>query len=122
MTAKQLPLPQLDPYLREQSIVAIPHRRRIWVNRSLRMDQIEWVGFDMDYTLAIYKQHEIDRLSIEATVKKLVARGYPQALAEVDYPYDYPIRGLLIDKRYGHMLKMDRYKFVGKAYHGLKEL
>ena len=51
----------------------IPRASRVFVNRTLRMDQIDWVGFDMDYTLAIYKQDEIDRLSIDATVKKLVA-------------------------------------------------
>jgi HAD superfamily 5'-nucleotidase-like hydrolase len=122
MTAEQLPLPKFDPYLQGPSLYTLPHRRRVWVNRSLRMDQIEWVGFDMDYTLAIYKQAEIDRLSIEATVKKLIDRGYPPELAEVKYNHEFPVRGLLIDKRYGHMLKMDRYKYVGKAYHGTREL
>jgi len=43
----------------------------------LRLDQVKVVGFDMDYTLAIYRQAEMDRLSIEATVAKLVDRGYP---------------------------------------------
>src|SRR5262245_31096931 len=108
MTAEQLSLPQLDPFLQGPSVYALEHNRRVWVNRSLRMDQIEWVGFDMDYTLAIYNQAEIDRLSIEATVKKLIERGYPPELAEVRYQYDFPVRGLLIDKRFGHMLKMDR--------------
>lgn len=121
MTAEQLPLPQIDP-LQGTSVYALPHHRRVWVNRSLRMDQIEWIGFDMDYTLAIYRQPEIDRLSIAATVKKLIDRGYPPELAEVQYVYDFPVRGLLIDKRYGHLLKMDRYKYVGKGYHGMREL
>lgn len=122
MIAEQLALPKLDPYLYEPAVCTLGRQRRIWVNRSLRMEQIEWIGFDMDYTLAIYKQSEIDRLSIEATVKKLLDRGYPPELAEVQYAYDFPVRGLLIDKRYGHILKMDRYKYVGKAYHGMREL
>ena len=122
MTAEQLALPQIDPYLQGPALFKLPHHRRVWVNRSLRMDQIEWVGFDMDYTLAIYRQVEIDRLSIDATVKKLIGRGYPAELASVKYAYEFPVRGLLIDKRFGHMLKMDRYKFVGKAYHGMREL
>jgi 5'-nucleotidase len=122
MTAEQLSLPQLDPYVSDPSVYTLPRQRRIWVNRSLRMDRIEWIGFDMDYTLAIYRQSEIDRLSIEATVKKLLERGYPPALAEVQYAYDFPVRGLLIDKRHGHILKMDRYKYVGRAFHGTREL
>ena len=32
------------------------HRNRIYVNRDLRLDKIEMVGFDMDYTLALYHQ------------------------------------------------------------------
>ena len=96
--------------------------RRIYVNRDLKMSNIEWVGFDMDYTLAIYHQDEMDRLSIEATVDKLVARGYPAWLKELHYPLDFAIRGLLIDKHLGNVLKMNRFKIVRKGYHGMKEL
>ena len=32
------------------------------------------------------------------------------------------MRGLLIDKRYGHVLKMDRFKYVSRGYHGMQEL
>ncbi len=100
----------------------IPRARRVFANRSLKLSQIDWVGFDMDYTLAIYKQAEMDRISIQATVKKLVERGYPEELASLDYPVDLPIRGLLIDKKHGHILKMDRFKHIQKGYHGLRRL
>ncbi len=100
----------------------IPRSKRVFANRSLKMAGIDWVGFDMDYTLAIYNQAEMDRLSIEATVRKLVARGYPDELTTADYPIDFPIRGLLIDKKYGHVLKLDRFKHVQKGYHGLRRL
>jgi len=76
----------------------------------------------MDYTLAVYRQSEIDRLSIEATVRKLVERGYPEDLLTMDFRTDFPIRGLLIDRKLGHVLKMDRYRYVKRAYHGLREL
>lgn len=120
----QLPLPLVhaaapDAALRLSSL---SRDRRVYVNRSLRMDRVEWVGFDMDYTLAIYKQDEIDRLSIEATVKKLVERGYPPVLQEASFDTRYAIRGVLIDKKLGHILKMDRYKYVGRAWHGTREL
>src|SRR6185295_6169987 len=74
----------------------IARTRRVFVNRNLRMAGIDWVGFDMDYTMAIYNQAEMDRLSISATLKKLVARGYPEPiLSSTDYPIDFPVRGLL---------------------------
>ncbi len=101
----------------------IPRTKRVFVNRNLKMLGIDWVGFDMDYTLAIYNQAEMDRLSIEATCEKLIKRGYPEnVLGSIDYNLDFPIRGLLIDKRHGHILKMDRFKFVQRGYHGLREL
>lgn len=100
----------------------IPRQERVFCNRNLRMTGISWVGFDMDYTLAIYDQPEMDRLSIEATQKKLVLRGYPQFVTEIPVSIEFPVRGLLIDKRLGHVLKMDRYKVVWKGYHGYKKL
>ena len=86
------------------------------------MSAIAWVGFDMDYTLAIYNQKEMDELSIRATIAKLIARGYPKFVASIPQFTSFPVRGLLIDKRFGHILKMNRYKFVTKGYHGLREL
>lgn len=80
------------------------------------------VGFDMDYTLAIYNQDEMDRLSIEWTARKLVERGYPETLLTMPYRTDFPIRGLLVDRKLGNVLKMDRYRYVKKAYHGMREL
>ncbi len=118
---QQLALP-LDEFLSRSSGPGIPRARRVFCNRDLRMSQIAWCGFDMDYTLAIYDQPEMDRLSIEATIKKLIARGYPSFVAEIPPALHFPVRGLLIDKRYGHILKMDRYKHVCKGFHGFREL
>jgi len=122
---QQLDLPNVDTDAAPGAalqISSLPRARRVYVNRSLRMENVEWVGFDMDYTLAIYRQEEMDRLSMEATVKKLVDRGYPPLLLEARFDPSFPIRGLLIDKRHGHILKMDRYKYVGRAWHGMREL
>jgi 5'-nucleotidase len=86
------------------------------------MAQLSWIGFDMDYTLAIYNQAAMDDLSIVATAEKLVARGYPAFVRDIRHATDFPVRGLLIDKRYGHILKMDSHKYVAKGYHGFREL
>jgi HAD superfamily 5'-nucleotidase-like hydrolase len=94
----------------------------VYCNRNLRLDQVKAVGFDMDYTLAIYRQAEMDRLSIDATVTKLVDRGYPEEILSMKYRTDFPIRGLLIDRKLGNVLKMDRHRYVKTAYHGLRKL
>jgi len=86
------------------------------------MANIDWIGFDMDYTLAIYDQAAMDRLSIDVTAARLVKRGYPSWITTIPYDTRFPIRGLLIDKKHGHVVKMDRYKVVGKAYRGFDQL
>jgi 5'-nucleotidase len=100
----------------------IPRADRVFVNHDLRLSNIEWVGFDMDYTLAIYRQERMDALSVELTVDRLIKRGYPASLKELTYDTRFPIRGLLVDRKYGHILKMDRYKIVHRGYHGLERL
>ena len=113
-----MPLPDLA-----QIASTVPgFEERVFVNRSVRMEHIDWVGFDMDYTLAVYRQAEMDRLSIEATCAKLCQRGYPKSMLTMKYRTDFPIRGLLVDRKLGNVIKMDRFKYVKRAYHGMREL
>jgi len=117
---ERFPAPEFDTP--SGSVFPPPAGRRVYCNRNLRLDQIKAVGFDMDYTLAIYRQAEMDRLSIDATVRKLVDRGYPQELLAMKYRTDFAVRGLLIDRKLGNILKMDRYRYVKTAYHGFRRL
>ncbi len=119
---KQLVLPLPGVASLRPPAGGIARSERVFVNRNLRLSSIEWIGFDMDYTLAIYNQQEMDTLSIELTVEQMVKRGYPSYLKQLECDARFPIRGLLIDKRYGHILKMDRHKVVLKGYHGLQRL
>ncbi|MCA9707963.1 MAG: hypothetical protein KDK70_19075, partial [Myxococcales bacterium] len=99
-----------------------PPEQRIFTNRDLNLDRIPLVGFDMDYTLAIYRQEAIEALSLSCTIDKLVARGYPEALRQTDADPSFAIRGLMVDKRLGNVMKMDRHGYVGRAYHGRRPL
>jgi HAD superfamily 5'-nucleotidase-like hydrolase len=98
----------------------IPRANRIFVNRNLRLDKIEMVGFDMDYTLALYNQAKIEELSMRATLHKLVtAKGYPEAIRSLAYDPMLALRGLVVDRAHGNVFKPDRYGFPGRARHGL---
>ncbi|KAJ0255845.1 HAD-superfamily hydrolase [Hirschfeldia incana] len=98
-------------------------RNQIFCNRSLNMKNIIAVGFDMDYTLAQYKSETFESLAYEGTVRKLVyGLGYPSELLEWTFDWNYMVRGLVLDKKKGNILKMDRHKYVKVAYHGFKEL
>jgi 5'-nucleotidase len=116
----------LDPVV--QSILAgpraggrdVPPPRQMFVNRNLRMDKIEVVGFDMDYTLAIYQLLHLEELAFDMTVERMVQeRGWPDRIRQLRYDAEFVIRGLVIDKLTGNIFKMDRHNHVGRAYHGL---
>ncbi len=101
----------------------IERARQIFVNRNLRMNKIELIGFDMDYTLAIYHMRRIEQLSFEMTLKRLIAHyGYPSEISNVLYDHQFVMRGLVVDKANGNLIKMDRYGHVGRAYHGRQQL
>jgi 5'-nucleotidase len=98
--------------------VEAPWDRRIYTNRNLNLDKIFLIGFDMDYTLGIYRQDAIEELSLQTTIAKLLARGYPEQLLAAESDPRFAIRGLMVDKKFGNIIKMDRHGYVGRAYHG----
>jgi 5'-nucleotidase len=116
--------PQLGALLGETSTeIDVARKNRVFCNRNLRMDTIEMIGFDMDYTLALYHQDRLEQLSIELTLRKLVDKhGYPPDILTLSYDPRWAIRGLVVDKKYGHVFKADRHSYVGRCYHGFREL
>jgi 5'-nucleotidase len=101
----------------------IPRNQRIYVNRNLRLAQIQMVGFDMDYTLALYNQARIEELSVAATVQKLIAnKGYPAPIQSLKYDPNLGIRGLVVDQKMGNVFKPDRYGSPGRVLHGSQTL
>uniref|UniRef100_H3D3G4 5'-nucleotidase, cytosolic IIb n=1 Tax=Tetraodon nigroviridis TaxID=99883 RepID=H3D3G4_TETNG len=92
---------------------------RVFVNRSLAMEKIKCFGFDMDYTLAVYKSPEYESLGFELTVERLVSIGYPQELLGFVYDPSFPTRwGLVFDTMYGNLLKVDAYGNILVCVHG----
>jgi HAD superfamily 5'-nucleotidase-like hydrolase len=104
------------------SLSEIDPKCRIFCNRSLNMRNIKAIGFDMDYTLALYKPEEFEVLAYSETLKKLVNVGYPESILKWTFDTADMIRGLAIDKHRGNIIKLDRHRYVKVAYHGFKEL
>ena len=97
----------------------IPRENRIFVNRNLKMGSIRWIGFDMDHTLALYNRNFIEALAFDLAREALIReRGYTKALREARYDPVFGIRGLVVDKQRGNILKMDQFSYVARAYHG----
>jgi HAD superfamily 5'-nucleotidase-like hydrolase len=103
--------------------IDVARKNRVFCNRNLRMDSIEMIGFDMDYTLALYHQDKLEQLSIQLTLDKLIGKhGYPEAIRSLVYDPRWAIRGLMVDRQLGNVFKMDRHAHVGRCYHGFREL
>ncbi|MCA9713299.1 MAG: HAD-IG family 5'-nucleotidase [Myxococcales bacterium] len=102
--------------------IEAPETSKIFTNRDLAFEQIAIIGFDMDYTLAVYNQAELEALSIESTITKLIERGYPENLRRMSADPSFAVRGLMVDKKLGNIVKMDRHGYVGQAYHGRRKL
>jgi len=95
----------------------------IYVNRTLNMKQIAAIGFDMDYTLVRYNSEAFEEMTYKEIQKKLVElKGYPEAVTNLKFKMNMAIRGLVIDKPLGNVLKLSNFSKVKHAYHGLKEI
>jgi 5'-nucleotidase len=111
--------PELRRILDLPSKADIPIARQVFVNRNLHLSHVEAIGFDMDYTLAIYHLRRLELVSYQMTVERLIsAFGYPEQIRELPYDHGFVQRGLFVDKKHGNLLKIDRFGHVGRAYHG----
>jgi HAD superfamily 5'-nucleotidase-like hydrolase len=100
-----------------------PDERRIFVNRTLRLETIRHVGFDLDWTLADYERQPLEELTFGLAIDRLISdHDFPEAIRRVDYRPDFPRRGLMIDKSEGTVLRMNRHRYVGEAYLGRRRL
>jgi HAD superfamily 5'-nucleotidase-like hydrolase len=97
--------------------------RRIFVNRTLRMEKIRYVGFDLDWTLAPYYRLPVGELTFGLALDLLVSHyGYPQTVLRAEFRPHFPHRGLIVDRETGAVLKMNRHRYVGTAYLGREPL
>uniref|UniRef100_A0A8D0AE68 5'-nucleotidase, cytosolic II, like 1 n=1 Tax=Sander lucioperca TaxID=283035 RepID=A0A8D0AE68_SANLU len=75
-------------------------------------------GFDMDYTMAMYKSPDYESLGFELIRDRMVSVGYPHELLRYTYDPSFPTRGLVIDTTYGNLLKVDSNGNILVCSHG----
>ncbi|XP_053822634.1 cytosolic purine 5'-nucleotidase-like isoform X6 [Vidua chalybeata] len=122
-------------------------QHRIFVNRSLALEKIKCFGFDMDYTLAMYKSPDYEELAFALLLEHLVAIGYPPEILAYKYDPTFPTRlvcggdpsegrvsepptqltavwcrGLVFDALYGNLLKVDSHGNLLVCAHGFRFL
>lgn len=96
--------------------------KEVFVNRNLRMDCIHAVGFDMDYTLVRYAREPIEALAYGLALNKLHHRGYPKEILRCTYDPHFVIRGLVVDRLLGNIIKLDRHNHPARVLHGHRPL
>ncbi|EJW82969.1 hypothetical protein WUBG_06119, partial [Wuchereria bancrofti] len=96
--------------------------KQVFANRSVYLQKIRYYGFDMDFTLAIYKSPEYDILLYSNIINRLILLGYPEQLRCFPYEQDFVIRGLWFDRNFGNLLKVDGFGNILVGIHGYNYL
>lgn len=98
-------------------------RNKVFVNRTLNLKKIKYIGFDMDHTLIRYNTENFERLSHTTMINKLITRkNYPEEIKKLEFDFNFALRGLVIDRKKGNLLKLNRYTAIRNSFHGLKPL
>ena len=97
-----------------------PYERNIFTNRTLNMRTIQAIGYDMDYTLIHYDAKRWERTMYDYLKRKMLELDWP--VEDLDYVPEMIIRGLVLDKKFGNIVKPNRFGYIKQAYHGTKPL
>ncbi len=96
---------------------------KVYVNRTLNLKKIKYIGLDMDHTLIRYNTENFERLSHAKIMEKLVSgKGYPEQVKKLQFDFNFALRGLVVDRSKGNLLKLNRYTAIRNSFHGLKPL
>ncbi|KAM4635564.1 5'-nucleotidase, cytosolic II, like 1 [Polymixia lowei] len=104
------------------TILRRDYHQTVFVNRSLTLENIKCYGFDMDYTMAMYKSPDYEGLGFELIRDRLVSIGYPHELLRYTYDPSFPTRGLVFDTTYGNLMKVDSNGNILLCSHGFNFL
>lgn len=93
--------------------------KRIFANKDLHLGEIEWVGFDLDYTLAIYKNPTYEAMTYDLlvsgtstpclsflTTSGLIGFSYPPEIRSLKFDPSFIVLGLLLDTELGNVIQL----------------
>lgn len=94
--------------------------RGIFCSRTLNLRSISAIGYDMDYTLMHYNVMAWEGRAYDYCMENLRHVGFP--VDGLAFDPDLVIRGLVIDKEKGNLVKADRFGYIKRAMHGTRML
>ena len=95
-------------------------QRAVFCSRTVNMRSIRCIGYDMDYTLIHYKVTEWEGRAYMYAKENLKKVGFP--IEDLIFDAELVCRGLIIDKKLGNIVKVDRFGLVKRAMHGTRRL
>ncbi len=97
----------------------LDQKDEVFVNRTLNLKKIKYLGFDMDHTLVRYDSHAFEELVHNKAIEILISNyQYPEAIRNIPFEYERIIRGLVIDKKRGNLLKINLHGYIRQSCHG----
>ena len=95
----------------------MPHS--VFVNRTLNMKRIKYIGLDMDHTLIRYQTQKFEALVYQFVIDYLIQhKQNPVEIKQFEFDFDSAIRGSVVDSKNGNILKLNRYGAIRRSYHG----
>lgn len=94
--------------------------RGIFCNRTLNLNAIRAIGYDMDYTLIHYRTMAWEERAYVYMKERLQSEGWP--VADLQFDPELVVRGLIVDVENGNVVKANRFGYVKRAYHGTRLL
>lgn len=94
--------------------------RGIFCNRTLNLNAIRAIGYDMDYTLIHYRMRSWEQRAYDYITESLRLRGWP--VEELVFDPELVTRGLIIDTELGNVVKANRFGYIKRAFHGTRTL
>ncbi len=92
--------------------------RGIFCNRTLNLNAIRAIGYDLDYTLVHYRMRSWEQRAYNYIKDWIRPVGWP--LDALVFDPDLVVRGLVIDKELGNIVKANRFGYIKRAFHGTK--
>src|SRR3990167_3546985 len=97
--------------------------QKVFVNRTLNLKKIKYLGFDMDHTIIRYNSKNFESMVYELVVNYLVEnKHYPEEIKKYKFDFNNAIRGLVVDSTNGNILKLSRYGAIRQSYHGIRPI
>ncbi|GAX76350.1 hypothetical protein CEUSTIGMA_g3796.t1 [Chlamydomonas eustigma] len=93
-------------------------QRAIHCSRTLNLRSIKAIGYDMDYTLIHYDVEAWEGRAYQYGLESLRQQGVP--VDGLSFDSKLVIRGLIMDKEKGNLIKVDRFGLVKRAMHGTR--